>query len=136
MFLRAYIRCPGFLEEDRSTQAARVDGQKRRHLEHRQNLLAACTGFERRADMPSGTFGIEIRAGGVDGQSDQFYGLARQNVVLPGVRASRARPLPPMPDPIPAICANACASQGPGARRRSVAAAEEAVLDGHGLFPR
>ena len=60
----------GLLEQERRTQAATVDRQKRGHLENHQDFVAARPCIERSADVAASAVRVKVRAGRVDGDAD------------------------------------------------------------------
>ena len=57
----------------------------RSHLENREDFVAARARFERGADVPASAVRIEVRAGGIERNADQFDELPRQDLVSPRI---------------------------------------------------
>jgi len=126
MFLRVYIRRPGFLEEDRRAQAARVDGQKGAILSTvriSSRLAPASSAARICRRVPSGLRFVQaaltakpISSTALRGRTSCFQGFSVTRSAASAHAGSHSRNF-----------ANAIASQGPGEDVSPVAAAAEAL---------
>src|SRR6516165_421029 len=102
----SFLRCLysgglGLLQKDGGPQTARVYRQHRGHLQHQQDLFAAGARFERSPDVTACPLRIEVGAGCVKRDADQFHGLARQDTGTPGVGGHSRAGICPLWIPFP-----------------------------------
>src|SRR5208283_1784136 len=65
-----------FLQDDRTSQGAGMNGQDGGHLEHQQNLVARGTLMKRSANVPPGTLRIQIGASSIYRNTNQLQELS------------------------------------------------------------
>ena len=93
----------GLLEEDRGIKAERMNGHYGRALENEQDLLTARTRCKRSSNVAARALRIQVRAGGIQADADQFDELDGQNSILPWIRRQLHALLRPLWIPFPQL---------------------------------
>src|SRR4029077_11423422 len=75
-----------FLQENGSIEAAGMNGNHRRTLQNEQNIFSVRSGYDSSSDMAADSIWVEVRAGGIQTDADQFDKLDGQKTSRPGIR--------------------------------------------------